>query len=234
MSLLTLIQTTADELGLTRPSAVVSSTDVQIRQLLALMNRTGEALMTEFPWQRLIKEHTFSAVAGTAAYNFPSDFDRPVNQSEWDRTNHWRLDGPITPQEWQFRKGGIVSSGPRSRFRIQGNQLKIDPTPTSVFTVAYEYISNKWVLDNDGSTYKTSFTEDEDTALFKDRLLILGTKLRFFEIKGMDTTTLARDFTREVMNSQAQDQGAPTLSLARRTRSIFITSDNAPETGFGS
>jgi hypothetical protein len=234
MTLLTLIQTTADELGLTRPSAVVSSTDSQVRQLLALMNRVGEALMTEFPWQRLIKEYTFATVSGTAAYDFPSDFDRPVNQSQWDRTNHWQLDGPISPQEWQFRKGGIVSSGPRSRFRIQGNQVKIDPTPTSVFTVAYEYVSRNWVLAADGSTYKASFTADDDTALFKDRLLILGTKLKFMEIKGMDTTTLARDFTRELSNAQGQDQGAPTLSLARRSRSIFITSDNAPETGFGS
>jgi hypothetical protein len=234
MTLLTLLQTTADELGLTRPTAVVSSTDVQVRQLLALLNRTGETLMTEFPWQRLIKEHTFATVSGTATYALPSDFDRLINQSEYDRSNHWELAGPVSPQGWQYLKGGLVSTGPRSRFRIWGNLIYIDPTPTAANTCAFEYVSNKWVLASDGSTYKTSFTADDDTALFKDRLLVLGTKLRFFEIKGLDTTTLARDFTREVMNSQAQDQGAPTLSLARRSRSIFITSDNAPETGYGS
>jgi hypothetical protein len=233
MTLLTLLQTTADELGLTRPTAIVSSTDVQIRQLLALMNRTGESLMTEFPWQRLIKEHTFSTVNGTETYSLPSDYDRVINQTEYDRTNHWELSGPHSPQDWQYLKGGIVSTGPRSRFRIRNNLIYVHPVPTAAYTFAFEYVSRNWVLAADGSTYKASFTADDDTALFKDRLLISGTKLRFFEIKGLDTTTLARDFTREVMNSQAQDQGAPTLSLARRSSSIFITSDNAPESSFG-
>jgi hypothetical protein len=234
VNLLQLLQTTADELGLTRPTAVASSTDSQVRQLLALLNRVGEEIMTEFPWQRLTKEYTFATVSGTAAYDLPSDFDRVVNQTEWDRTNHWGLDGPVSPQEWQFRKGGIVSSGPRSRFRIQGNQVKLDPTPTSIFTVAYEYISNKWVLAADGSTYKTSFTADDDTALFKDRLLITGTKLAFFYIKGLDTTSLERAFMRALSNAQGQDAGAPVLSLARRYTSPFLTADNAPESGFGS
>jgi hypothetical protein len=234
MTLLTLIQTTADELGLTRPSAVVSSTDVQIRQLLALMNRTGTELVREFPWQRLQKEHTFATVSGTETYAAPSDYGRPINQTHWDRTNHWPLNGPQSPQRWQTFKSGIVSTGPRLRFRIKGNLIYVDPIPTAAYTVAFEYISNKWVLASDGSTYKTSFTADNDTALFDDSLLILGTGLRFFRIKGFDTTALSGDFARALGNATAQDQGAPTLSLARRHRSLFITSDNAPESGFGS
>lgn len=233
MTLLTLLQTVADELGLTRPTAVASSQDAQVRQLLALLNRTGESLMSEFQWQRLIKEHTFATVNGTETYALPSDYDRVINQTHWDRTNDWPLHGPISPQGWQVLKGGIVSAGPRLRFRIKNNLIYVDPVPSAAYTVAFEYVSGKWVLDNDGVTYKTSFTEDEDTALLKDRLLILGTKLRFFEIKGMDTTTLALDFARELSKAQGQDAGAPVLSLARRYRPPFLSSENIPESSFG-
>jgi hypothetical protein len=234
MTLLTLLQTVADELGLTRPAAVASSTDPQVRQLLALMNRVGEELMTEFPWQRLIREYTFSTVASQETYPLASDHDRLINQTEWDRTNHWPLSGPTSPQGWQVLKSGIVSTGPRSRFRIKNNLIYVDPIPSDAREVAFEYISNKWVLASDGITYKMAFSADDDVALFKDRLLILGTKLMFFEIKGLDTTTLIRDFMRALSKAQGQDAGAPVLSLARRYTSQFLTADSAPESGFGS
>ena len=62
-------------------------------------------------------------------YNLPSDWDREIPQTEWDRTNRWPLMGPQSAQDWQSFKSGIVYAGPRERFRILGNTYAINPPP---------------------------------------------------------------------------------------------------------
>lgn len=63
MNLLQLIQQVTDELALNRPTVVVGSTDPQIRQLLALLNRLGTDLTRQFDWQELNKEYVLRTVA---------------------------------------------------------------------------------------------------------------------------------------------------------------------------
>ncbi len=59
--------------------------------------------------------------------------------------------------------------------------------------------------------------------------MIAGIKLRFWEIKGFDTTSLSRAFGMELDKAQAQDKGAPTLSMAPFTNSILISPANVPD-----
>jgi len=61
----------------------------------------------------------------------------------------------------------------------------------------------------------------------------LGTKVKYFQIKGFDTSALQADFARELMKFKAQDAGADTLSLAPRYPNILLTQNNLPDTGFG-
>jgi hypothetical protein len=48
----------------------------------------------------------------------PGGYDRMISDTNWDRTDHWRNLGPKSSQDWQFLQGGIISIGPRERFRI--------------------------------------------------------------------------------------------------------------------
>ena len=66
MSLLTLVQSVTDRIGLARPTAVVGSNDTQIRGLLSLANQEGKDLATRFDWSVLMKEKTFTATATAA------------------------------------------------------------------------------------------------------------------------------------------------------------------------
>lgn len=63
MTLLQLIQQVCNELGINPPNAVVSSTDPQIRQLYALLNRHGHDLARQFDWEKLDKEYLLTTVA---------------------------------------------------------------------------------------------------------------------------------------------------------------------------
>ena len=66
-----------------------------------------------------------------------------------------------------------------------------------------------------------------------DRVLILGTKLKLFEIKGFDTTAVLQDYTRELDKWKASESGADTLSLSPRYPNLLLTQNNIPDTGFG-
>lgn len=170
---------------------------------------------------------------GQVKYAMPSDYNRIVNKTQYDKSNSWTIHGPNTAQDWQLLKSSNVVNGPNMRFRIVGDKFSILPMPESNILLGFEYISKDWVASSSG-TGKAKFSADDDTSSFPDALLILGTKLKFYEIKGFDTTTLLADFARELSKWKAAESGADTLSMAPRYLSSMITKANIPQTGFGS
>lgn len=169
---------------------------------------------------------------GQVNYAMPSDYQRMVNKTQYNKSNRWSVIGPKDAQEWQWIKASYITTGPRMRYRMQGNKFAIWPAPSSNVILGFEYQSGSWVVGADGS-YKTRFSADTDTSIFPDRLLVLGTKLKYFQIKGFDTVSLQGDFARELSKFKAQDAGADTLSLAPKYPNILLTQNNLPDTGFG-
>lgn len=174
---------------------------------------------------------TFSQVR----FAMPSDFDRLIDRTDWDKSQHWEVLGPETAQQWQWLRSGYISTGPRVRFRVLGNLYQIWPALGALHRLGFEYVSNLWVTATGGSApTKTSFTVDTDTCVFPDRLMVLGTKLKYFEIKGFDTLALYRDYTMQLDIAKAHDAGSPTLSMAPRASSVLIGWDNIPDSNYGS
>ena len=170
---------------------------------------------------------------GQANFPMPSDYQRTVNKTMYNKSNRWSVIGPKSAQEWQWLKASYITTGPRMRYRIMGDKFLIWPASyASNIVLGFEYQSNAWVESSTG-TPKTKATVDTDTFLFPDRLLVLGTKLKYFEIKGFDTTTLFADYQRELSKFKAQDAGADTLSMSPRYPNILLTQNNIPDTGFG-
>lgn len=166
-------------------------------------------------------------------YAFPSDYDRPINKTQWDKSKRWEMMGPVTAQQWQFLKSGYVSTGPRISFRDLGGYFQIWPATASNEYLGFEYMSKNWAYDTNG-TAKSSFTVDTDTCVFPDRLMVLGLKLKYFETKGFDTTALNRDFTAQLSIAKAANKGSGTLSMAPRVATILIGPNQIPDSGFGS
>lgn len=150
MSILSLVQAVANQLGLDTPSALVGSSDTTAKQLLALAELEGQESRKLNEWPELSKEYTFTLATSTASYALPTDLEKFIFRTEWDRNNHWEMLGPATAQEWQYLKSGLAVSGPRWRFRIKGStstQFFFDPTPSSADngkTMAFEYQSKNW------------------------------------------------------------------------------------------
>lgn len=186
MTLLSVVQNVAKEAGFSAPASVIGNTDDTAVLILALANRAGKRLARK-PWEILQKEYTFSTVASTASYAFPSDLGYFQDYTIWDRTQFWALRGSLSAQDWQAYKSGLQSTTPRQRFRIKAGLIFIDPTPSSIASIVIEYISNLWVAPTATPTVasKTGFTIDSDISLIDETVIEMDTLWRFLNRKGM-------------------------------------------------
>lgn len=167
-------------------------------------------------------------------YPMPSDYDRLTDRTDWDKSQHWEMLGPESAQQWQWLKSGWISTGPRVRFRLLDQYFQIWPPLGVDHLLGFEYISQNWVTATGGAQpSKSRFTADTDTCIFADRLMVQGLKLRYFEIKGFETTALYRDYTSQLDIAKANDHGSPTLSYAPRPTNILIGYENIPDANYG-
>jgi len=148
-------------------------------------------------------------------YDLPDGYDRMISDTNWDRTDHWRNLGPKSSQDWQFLQGGIISIGPRERYRIYNNKFRIFQALTTVYNFSFEYVSNYWVCatgSNQGS--KSAYTADTDTSIFPDDLMLAGLKFYFLKAKKLDYAIELGEFMRVLSYCKAQDQPVSAMSLA--------------------
>lgn len=237
------VQQSMIEMGLPKPNEVVTSRDVTVQQMLALLNRAGSDLVQGFPWEQLIKEHIIETHEGVAAYPMPDDWSYFIDQTQWDRTNHWPLLGPKTAQEWQWLKGGLLSSGPRLRYRVVHGNFELWPvpgitnTPTAgepgVFVpwvLAMEYVSDAWVKSGTlNDTYYNEVKADTDLVLLDGWVLSAYLKLKYWEAKGLNTQAYTKDFINVWEARMGKNKGAPILTLAPRARTMLIGINNIPD-----
>jgi len=176
---------------------------------------------------------TGAIVLAQTAYSLPADFETITNRTQWDKTKHWEALGPEDAQQWQWLKSGYISTGPRIRWRILDNQFQVWPPMNTNEYLGWEYRSKGWARATDG-TVKNSFTADTDTTVYDDRIMVLATKLKYFQVKSFDTTALMQDYQRYLSVVKANDKGASNLSFAPYPSKVLIGYANIPDTGYGS
>ena len=165
-------------------------------------------------------------------YSMPIDYYSTVNRTHWDKSKRWEMLGPESPQQWEWLLSGYISTGPRIRWRLLGQYFQIWPGMNAGELLGFEYRSKGWAYSPTGLV-QNSFTSDNDTCIYPDRVMVLMTKLKYFEAKGFDTTALYRDFLMELETAVAQDTAAANLSFAPRPGTVLIGYDNIPDSGYG-
>jgi len=167
-----------------------------------------------------------------AKYPLPSDWDRQVDRTHYDKSKRWEMLGPTDAQQWQFLKSSYISTGPRIRYRILGGYFQVWPAMNTNEYLGFEYMSNQWATSSTGVT-QTSFQADTDTCIFPDRLMVTALKKKYFEIKGFDATAFTRDYLQQLSFAKANDSGSATLSFAPVPGSILIGFENIPDANYG-
>lgn len=232
MSLLSICQNVAEDLSLPEPATIIGNTEATAVRLRASARRAAKHL-ARMPWRALVKEHTFSTVASTASYSLPSDYQHMQVGTPWDRSNYWSIHGPVTAAEWQQFKSGIVTtSQTRKRFQIRPEagvrKFTIDPTPSAVENLVFEYLSDAWA---NGSSITSDWVADTDTALIDEYLIELDAKWRTLESFGMDFINAKAETLREINRAFANDIGMTVLHMDTPRVVDFV---NILEAGFGS
>jgi hypothetical protein len=157
-------------------------------------------------------------VFGQFAYAVPSDFQRPIDNTMWDRTRYWPMAGPLSPQQQQFFKSSIFCQATIQRrfwFQKIGNATYfiVNPLPTDNNSqLAYNYVSNAW-CQSSANAPQTQWLADTDTGILDEYLMTLGVTWRALDRLGVDYSSALDDYVREVDKAVAQDGGAATLSL---------------------
>lgn len=220
--ILTIISDACKRIGIVAPNTATGSTDLQVQQLVALANEEGRELANRYPWTALIREATFTSVAAESQgalsptiISASLGFKYIINDTIWNRSSRYPLAGPTSAPRWQAEKAFGIS-GPYSRYRIRGGQLLLNPAPGAGLTMAFEYLSENWVLAADGTTTRDGFTMDDDYPVLDSNMVTQGVVWRFKQAKGLEYSqdftkyeamvadAMARDGTKQIINMEGQ------------------------------
>jgi hypothetical protein len=164
MSQLTQIcDSAARVLSLPTPTGYVNNTGVNEKKLLVAFEQAGRERRRQKQWPQLIRTATLTLVDGVANPTMPGDLMAFINSTAWDVSASRPMEGPLTPQQWNNLKYGIVNVGPFKKFRVAGRlatkRFEIDPVPTASDageTIKFTYLSGTVLLPPAWSTGASS------------------------------------------------------------------------------
>lgn len=229
MTLLTIVQDAANEVGIPAPSSVIGNLDTNTIRFLALANRGGKAIAQRHPWQALIREWTLTTTATESQGQVESimpGFNFDAYGTIWNRTTRFPVQGPLYPTEWQFLKAMAIT-GPWPQFRIRGSELICIPVPNEFDSYAGEYISRFWCQSSLGIG-QDRWAADTDTGIFSEDWLTLDLIWRWKKAMGLDYAEEKMEFEMQINNAMARDGSNRKLSLGGRETNDWPHGINVP------
>ena len=220
---LQIIQSVAKRVGVGSPSVVLSSSDLQIQQLLELANEEGQEAARRYPWTALQNEVSFTTLAVEdqgAVQTIAPGLNYIINDTIWNRTLRRPVFGPQAPQNWQQQKAFAIN-GPWSSYRVKAGHIFMYPVPVAGQSCFFECITKNWATDTTGVTGKTEFTADDDIILFDDSIFKLGVIWRFKQVKGFEYAEDFKKYENQILDAMARDGGKDWLSLTNTKYDIF-------------
>lgn len=214
MTVLTIAQSAASRIGLSKPNSLVSSNGSTERQMLELLYEEIAEVSNRTNWQALTKEATFVTVAAESQGDIETiapNLQYIINDTIWNRSLRRPVFGPLVPNTYQQNKA-FYQSGPWSQYRIRGGELLFYPAPAAGQNIYFEYVTTAFITDS-GGTDKTSITADSDTPKLDNELITLGLVWRFKQAKGLDYSGDFAKYTSRLNDVIGRDASKPMLHL---------------------
>lgn len=168
MSLLTIAQGLALNVGMVKPDQVIGAPGREWAEVLQLANETGEELARRVQWGDLTRT---AQIGGFGRVDLPEDFDRLVD-GVCVRANG-RTVRPLSRAEWNDLP---ASEGQPRYFLLEDTAIRLWPEGEA--TVIYQ--SRAWI---DAGT--AVFTADSQSPLMDEALFLKGLIVRWRRQKGM-------------------------------------------------
>ncbi len=185
MTLLSITNDAADYSLGPRPATIIGNTEPDAQTLLRLANRAGFNLMRLFQWQALWKQREFTAIAGDEQTGaIPSDFNRFIAESFWDKDLRALVSGPISASEWAGLRTESAFDSRIKKFIWRGDSIFTIPDLGSGVSCEFQYVSKNWCTDTTGATPKAKFTVDTDLSLLDEDLMASIVAADWLESQG--------------------------------------------------
>lgn len=140
------------------------------REWLGYISQAVQSIIREHNWSALTKDRFFTTEGNKQEYPLPDDFGRIATYRLYNITNKCYI--PYANNDAELNKMMIGDfSQTTIRFRIMGGNIKFTYPIDAEQSIYYTYISNYSVKGENG--LKEVFTQNEDTFLLSDELLIL-------------------------------------------------------------
>lgn len=176
MSLLTMAQALAKNVGLAVPSAVVTSSDRAMVEVLQFANETGEELARRVDWGVLNEVTTLTGDSTFKTFDLPAGFGRLPRGIAVKAGDS--IVRPLSRAEWNLLSG--VEGTPRY-FLLEGNDITLWPYLATDETATVNYQTLYW-CDNGTA----AFAADDDESLIDEDLFLKALIVRWRRQKGMD------------------------------------------------
>lgn len=177
MSLLTIAQGLARDVGLAVPTQVVGSADRSMSEVLSFANAAGEELARRVDWGQLKASATLTGDGTALAHALPAGFSRII-PGAGVVTSYGTIVRPLTQGEWATLTA--VQGEPRY-FLLDHDTLYFWPHLPNAATATVRYQSTLWC-----SSGADAFTADDQTALIDEGLFLKALIVRWRRQKGMD------------------------------------------------
>jgi hypothetical protein len=209
MTLLAICQDAAIEIGgFDVPNTIVGNTDINARRLLRAAQRVGSDLVTRAAWSVLRTQATFTAVPGEAQPGtVPSDFDRMIPETLWDRTNRMLIAGPVPSARWQSLTATWPGNGPDRWFTLRGTAIAIFPGMQGGEAMAYEYVSRNF-CETAAGIDQPRWSADTDVERLPSEVFTLGVVAFFLQAQGLPYADQMAAYEARVVRSLANDDPA--------------------------
>lgn len=216
LTLLEIVQRARGRLGQPVPASVAGNTDPSVIQTLGILNEFLDDLALRLYWQSNIREATITALAqedqGTLSTLFPFGYEGLIPDTFFNRTNHLRVEGGLTPTEWAARKATNFS-GPIPAFRIRGNNLLMNPAPVAGHIYTVEYFSSYFIYNDTDAVFRKYFLKDADYCILDDNLPVAYIKWAWKKEKGLDYAEDFRKYEMMVQSKGLRDKRSPAISM---------------------
>lgn len=175
MTLLTIVQGLAKNVGMATPTSVVANGAREWVEALEFVNETGEELARRVDWGQLRGSTTLTGDGTNKVHALPAGFAR-LSAGIAIKAGT-AIARPLSRAEWNSLTA--VEGTPRY-FLLEGNEVTLWPFLANAATATASYQTKQWT-----SAGGETFTADDQTSLINEDLMLKGLIVRWRRQKGM-------------------------------------------------
>ena len=223
---LQIVQDLCGLINIPKPSALYGETDPATVQLLGCLYSACERIRAAKCFPQMKRTALINTEAARVQYPLPTDYYAPLFDTYWNDTQKIKLNGPLDDNAYVFKLRSGSSSSTNYSFRVAGpnlettlkGQLWLDPAPTGVEELSFEYLSTQMFVPSSWTSADTAVRDrllaDTDLVIFDYDLVQLGVEAEYVLRNGGDSNPAEIEFVTRLERAAGRHKGSYVGSMS--------------------